>query len=224
MIRILIAHNSRLVTDSLRNALDEQPDVCVVGCASTDEELTFLLPHANVALVGADLGGGDTFELLHNIHLTHSDVKVIMLGVDGRPENILRYIEAGAIGYVTQNESLEDMVNKVIATKDNKALVSPVVVALMMERITQLSHRQSTNTFPLIKQELVDELTQRECEVLDLIGEGYTNKDIAQELYIECGTVKNHVHNILSKLEANNRYEAAEIYKSKHYNQRPLAA
>lgn len=224
MIRILIAHNSRLVSDSLRNVLDEQPDVCVVGCASTEEELTFLLPHANVALVGAELGGGNTFELLHNIHLTHPKVKVIVVGVDGRPENILQYIEAGAVGCVTQNESLEEMVKKVIATRDNKAIVSPVVVAMMMERIVQLSSQQPVARLSPFKQGLLDELTPRECEVLDLIGEGYTNKAIAQELYIECGTVKNHVHNILSKLEANNRHEAVEIYQAGSYSQHALAA
>lgn len=145
MIRILIAHNSRLVCDSLRNALDEQPDVCVVGCAATEEELNFLLPHANVALVGAELSESDTFGLLHNIHLTHPNVKVIVIGVDNRPENILHYIEAGAIGCVTQNESLEEMVRKVVATSENKALVSPVVVALMMERIAQLSRQQTSS-------------------------------------------------------------------------------
>ena len=146
MIRILIAHPSRLVSDSLRNTLDEEPDVCVAGCASTEEELSFFLFYANVALVGTELGGGNTFELLRNIHLTHPEVKVIVIGVDGRPENILQYIEAGAIGCITQNESLEDMVRKVIATRENKALVSPVVVALMMERIAQLSRQQPLTT------------------------------------------------------------------------------
>ena len=223
MIRILIAHNSRLVSDSLRNVLDKQPDVSVVGCAATEEELSFLLPHANVALVGAKLGNGDIFELLRNIRLTHPDVKVIVIGVDGRPETILRHIEAGANGCVAQNESLKKMVKKVIATRENKALVSPVVAALMMERIAQLSHQQTLNT-PLFKQELLEELTPRECEVLDLIGEGYTNKAIANELFIECGTVKNHVHNILSKLEASNRHEAAEIYQASSYSQIALAA
>lgn len=222
MIRILIAHHSRLVSDSLRNALDDQPDIRVVGCASTDEELTFLLPHANVALVGTELGDGDTFRLLHNIHLTHPNVKVIVIGVNGRPENILRYVEAGAIGYVTQNESIEDMVRKVIATREEKALVSPVVAALMMERIAQLSRQQPLN-IPM-KQGLIEELTPRETEVLDLIGEGYTNKAIAQELFIECGTVKNHVHNILAKLEADNRHEAVKIYQANSYGSKALAA
>jgi DNA-binding NarL/FixJ family response regulator len=82
----------------------------------------------------------------------------------------------------------------------------------MMERIAQLSRHQVHAVSFQGRQELVDELTSRECEVLDLIGAGYTNKDIASKLVIECGTVKNHVHNILRKLETNNRHDAVALY------------
>jgi DNA-binding NarL/FixJ family response regulator len=213
MIRILIAHPSRLISDSLRNVLDKEQNVTVIGCALNTEELNFLLPHANVALIGADLDSkSNIFDTLHNIHLTHSHVKVIMLGVDDQPQNILRYIEAGAIGWIAQDESLEGVVRKVVAAREEKAYVSPAVAALMMERIAQLSRHQVHAVSFQGRQELVDELTSRECEVLDLIGAGYTNKDIASKLVIECGTVKNHVHNILRKLETTNRHDAVALY------------
>ena len=224
MIRILIAHPSRLVCDSLRNILAKEADTCVAGCASTVEELYFLLPHANMALLGAELGEENIFNILADIHLTHPHVKVLMVGVEDCPQTILRYIEAGVVGWISTSESLDDIVSQVIAARENKALVSPLVAALMLERVAQLSRQPTYGAYGQWKTELVNTLTARECEVLDLIGKGYTNQDIAQELVIERGTVKNHVHNILRKLEASSRHEAVALYQAGDYKQRPLAA
>lgn len=223
MKHILIAHHSRLVCDSLRNALDKQTDICVAGCATTEEELNFLLPHADMVLVGKELGQANIFHLLRTIHLTYPQVKVIVVGVQDEPETILRYIEAGVAGYILADESLDEMVGKVRAVTEGKALVSPIIAALMMERAAYLANHNTMNHFPEIKQEKVDDLTSRECEVLDLISEGYTNRAIADELVIECGTVKNHVHNILKKLDTNNRHEAAALYKTTQHGHHALA-
>jgi DNA-binding NarL/FixJ family response regulator len=223
MIRILIAHPSRLVCDSLRNILAKEADICITGCASTIEELYFLLPHANITLLGAELGEENILDILSDIHLTYEHMKVLMIGVEDNPKTILRYIEAGVSGWIATYESLDDVVYKVMAAKDNKALVSPTVAALMMERIAQLAQQPTLGAFGQWKTELVDNLTARECEVLDLIGKGRTNQDIAHELIIERGTVKNHVHNILRKLEVNNRHEAVAVYQAGDYAQRAFA-
>jgi DNA-binding NarL/FixJ family response regulator len=223
MIHILIAQNSQMVCDALRNTLDKQKDVFVAGCAVTEEELNFLLPHADVALIGTELGRRNIGQLLRDIHLTHPHVKVIVVGVQHDPRTILRYIEAGIIGYILADESLEDMVQKVRAATEGKALVSPDIAARMMERAAYLAHQNTTTIFPEIKREKVNELTTRECEVLNLICEGYTNRAIAEELVIECGTVKNHVHNILKKLDTNNRHEAVALYQATQPNRNVLA-
>jgi DNA-binding NarL/FixJ family response regulator len=223
MNHILIAHESRMVNDSLRNALDKWSDVCVAGCAATEEELNFLLPHANVALIGTELGQTNIFTLLRDIRLTHPHIKIIVVGVQNDPQIILRYIEAGASGYVLADESLDEMVEKVQATAEGRALVSPTIAALMMERAAYLAHHSTTNIFPALKQEKVNELTSREREVLELIGEGFTNRAIADELVIECGTVKNHVHNILKKLESSNRQEAVALYQATQQTQNAMA-
>jgi DNA-binding NarL/FixJ family response regulator len=223
MNNILIAHNSRVVCDSLRYTLDKQSDVCVVGCAVTEEELNFLLPYANVALIGAELGQNNIFHLLHNIHLTHPEIKVMMVDIQNEPQTILRYIEAGVAGYILTDESIEEMVQKVQAVTEGKALISPTIAALMMERAAYLAHQSTTTIFPETKQEMVNDLTSREREVLDLIGEGFTNQAIADELVIECGTVKNHVHNILKKLETSNRHQAVALYQATQYQGRVMS-
>lgn len=213
MIRILLAHPSRLVCDSLRTALDSQTDVYVVGCATTAEELHFLLPHGNVVLLGTELEDATAFDLLDEMRITHPQTKVLVMGVQEQPSVIIRYIEAGATGYILQNESVEEMVQKLQAAHEEKAIISPSMAAVMMERLAHLANLETPLAFTEARASQLDELTSREEEVLQLITDGYTNQEIADELFIECGTVKNHVHNILRKLEVNNRHEAASIFQ-----------
>lgn len=212
MIRILLAHPSRLVCDSLRAALDNEKDVYVVGCATTVEELHFLLPHGNVVLLGTELENNSAVDILDDIRMTHSQINVLVMGVDERPESILRYVEAGASGYILQNESVEEMVEKLQAAHEEKAIISPSIAAALMERVSCLANLESPLAFMEARESQLDELTSREEDVLQLINEGCTNQEIADRLFIECGTVKNHVHNILKKLDVNNRHEAASLF------------
>lgn len=221
MIRILLAHPSRLICDSLRTALDNVKEVYVVGCATTAEELHFLLPHSKVVLLGSKLADASALDMLDKIRMTHPQTKVLVLGVDEQPDTIIRYVEAGASGYILQNESVEDVVKKVRAAHENKALISPVVAAAMMERLSHLANLDMPVAFLEARETRIEELTSREEEVLALITKGYTNQEIAERLTIECGTVKNHVHNILKKLEVGNRHEATSLFQM---SQRPAPA
>lgn len=211
MIRILLAHSSRLVSDSLRTTLDNFEDMYVVGCASTGEELHFLLPHGNLVLMGTEFEDATAFELIDDIRMTHPQTKVMVLGIDDNADVILRYIEAGASGYILQNESIEDMVQKLQAIEEEKAIISPSVAAAMMTRLARLANMSMPAAFIEKREAQLNELTSREEEVLTLINKGLTNQEIADRLVIECGTVKNHVHNILKKLEVSNRHEAASL-------------
>ena len=224
MIRIILAHPSRLVCDSLRTALDSEEDVYIIGCATTAEELRFLLPHGNVVLLGTGLKGSDMFDLLDEVRMTHPKTKVMVMGVAEEPETIIRYIEAGVTGYILQEESVEEMIHKLQAVQDEKAIISPVVAAAMMDRLTQLANLNTPMAYIEARKTLLDELTAREMEVLNLIKDGCTNLEIAEELIIECGTVKNHVHNILKKLEVSNRHEAASVYEMQSQSLMPAAA
>jgi len=214
MIRILLGHPSRLVCDSLRTALDNTDDVYVVGCATTAEELYFLLPHGNVVLLGGNFEDTTAIEMLNEIHMTHPHIKVLLLGLDNRPDEILRYIEAGAAGYILQDESVVEMVDKLQAAQEEKAIISPAVAAAMMDRLAHLANLDTPAAYLEAREIQLSELTSREEEVLALIDEGYTNQEIADALFIECGTVKNHVHKILKKLDVNNRHEAAFVLQS----------
>ncbi len=223
MIRVLIADNSRLVCDSLRSLLNGGDCFYVVGCATTSEEVYFAAAHCNLVLLGARLEDVDAFAVLEVLRSKHPAVKVFVMGIGSEPETILRYVEAGAVGYIMHHESTDDMLRKLHAIREEKALVSPQVAALMMERLAQLANFGTVSTYRETKVGQLDELTPRERQILDLIGDGLTNQEIANQLYIECGTVKNHVHNILQKLEISSRHEAASVYRIHQHQNSSLA-
>lgn len=212
MIRILLAHLSHLVCDSLRAALDDKQNFYVAGCARTAEELQFLLPHGQVVLLGESLADTSALDMLRKIRDARPEIKVLVFGVAEQIDKIVRYIEAGAAGYILQDESMDAVVTKLRAAQADKAIISPAVAAAMMERLNKLSNPDQLFAWKEIRESQLKELTVRECEVIALLQKGCTNKEIAAALVIECGTVKNHVHSILKKLQAANRHEAVTIY------------
>jgi DNA-binding NarL/FixJ family response regulator len=127
----------------------------------------------------------------------------------GLPESkyaILQYVMAGASGYVLQDVSVEELVKNIEAVQDDEALVSPSMASALMDQVAELAQ---ISAHPYLQPDAYSELTPRELDVLELIGDGLTNQEIADKLFIEVGTVKNHVHNILKKLDAASREDAA---------------
>lgn len=213
MIRVLIADDSGLICDAMRTVLDQEKGIYVVGCARTLEEADFLQPHADLLLVGPALEGESTVEFVRRIHAQEPEKKMIVVGIRNQPELITRYIEAGALGYVSRQESMSRLVEKIHAIHNGQAIVSPDVVLHLMRRLSQLAQQPFVGGWGVDASAGLHELTSREREVLSLIGAGYSNREIADHLVIGWGTVKNHVHNILKKLETNSRHEAAAIYR-----------
>lgn len=226
MIRILIADDSGLICDAMRTVLDREKDIYVAGCARTIEEAEFLKRHADVLLVGPALDGQSTVEFVQQVHNAELDKKILVVGIPNDPQTIMQFIEAGAIGYVSRQESMSRLVEKIHAVHAGQALVSPDVVMHLMRRLAQLAQQPFVGGWGTDSMVGMHELTAREREVLSLIGAGYSNREIADHLVIGWGTVKNHVHNILKKLETNSRHEAAAIYRvhSRQAGALPLAA
>ena len=132
------------------------------------------------------------------------------MGLAESREEILRYVEAGAAGYILQDDSVDDLLAKVRTTHGGEAIISPEIAAALMSRVAELAQSPSK---PEAGQADPAELTSREREILELIGEDLTNQEIAERLVVEVGTVKNHVHNILQKLNVSSRREAAAYLK-----------
>jgi RNA polymerase sigma factor (sigma-70 family) len=193
--------------------LDREADIQVIGSAVTADNFMPLLDEASVVLIHATMGMEESIAMIGQMSALRPSVKILVFGVGENPDEILCYIEAGAAGYILQQESLDDLLAKVRAACQNEALISPSVAAILMSRLSEMRQQQETLINLQERLTAVDALSPREREVLGLLSAGCSNQEIAQQLVIEYGTVKNHVHNILRKLESNNRTEAASLYR-----------
>lgn len=207
-IKLLIVNEIRLMGNVIVAALEDEPDIEVIACVTTYDEAIQVIRdnEVDVALVSTRLPDHGGLRLTNAINDLAPSTKVLALGLTEEKKRVLRYVEAGAAGYVLQDDSLEDLIEIVRATQEGRVFVSPEIAAAMMERLTDLAQM-----FAGVQNNITDTtaLTSREVEVLELISKGFTNYQIAQNLVIEVGTVKNHVHNILEKLNVSSRGEAA---------------
>lgn len=208
MIRILVVHPTRLVGSLYASVFDDKPNMEVVGQSTTAEAALDQVETSNcdIVLASATLADNGALALTKEISQNHPDVKVLIVGLPESKSAILQYVMAGASGYVLQDVTTDVLVKNVRAAQEDKALVSPSMAAAFMDHIAELAH---ISAGPYLKPDTYSELTPRELEVLELISEGLSNQEIADQLFIEVGTVKNHVHNILKKLDVASREDAA---------------
>src|SRR5215207_2245429 len=208
LINLLLVNETFLMGNVIAAALEGEPDINIVGCViSIDEALNIVREkEVDVALVSTRLPDLGALKLTNAITELKPSTKVLALGLTEEKQHVLQYVEAGATGYVLKDDSLEDLIETVRAAQDGKVFVSPQIAAAIMERLSGLAR-----LFSDVENNIANatDLTARELEVLKLIGEGQTNQQIAESLVIEVGTVKNHVHNILEKLNVSSRREAA---------------
>jgi two-component system, NarL family, nitrate/nitrite response regulator NarL len=208
-IRVLLVNQIALLCDVMAAVLQEEPDMEVIGQATTLGEALDLAPQADVILVNTSMEDGVALALTRAVVDSALPSKVLALGLTESREQVLEYVQAGAAGYVLNDDSVEDLLERIRGVHAGQVQVSPRIAAALISRISEYAQllrqvrRETGGT---------DSLTPREQEILALIPQGLTNQQIAGRLSIEMGTVKNHVHNILRKLDASNRHEAATCW------------
>jgi DNA-binding NarL/FixJ family response regulator len=211
-IRIFIADDNCLLLEGLVSMLREQDDFTVVGTAPNGskavEQIKDLQPE--VALIDIGMPDKDGLEVTQILHQDLPEVKVIILGLVDLTDEIMACIEAGATGYVLKESSFDHLVETIRSVHRNEAFCSPKMAASLFSRIAELKSEVKTQ----IPSDSV-KLTMRELDVINLIAEGLSNKEIAKKLFIETQTVKNHIHNILDKLQLHNRFETVQYARER---------
>jgi DNA-binding NarL/FixJ family response regulator len=208
MIRVVLVNALRILCNVIAAVLDNEPDIEIVGCTTTMDEALEMARRCDVLVVSTLVPDDVAFRITQAVIQSSLPAKVLILGLAESKEEILRYIEAGAAGYVLQDDSVDDLLVKVRTTYDGQALISPEIAALLMSRVSELA-QVSAETGD--KPDIAVDLTPREREILTLIGQGLSNQEIAAQLVIEVGTVKNHVHSILEKLNVSSRRDAVRF-------------
>ncbi len=206
-VRTLVLAETRLYREGLVNVLDRHPRILVIGAA--DSAATGLAAvatsHPDAVIIDARLAGevGTVRALL----ATHPHARVVAFGVVDSEETIVSCAEAGVAGYVPCEAGLDELVAVVEGAMHDEVVCSPRLAGTLLRRVGALA-RERGPAGPEVR------LTSRETQIIGLIDEGLSNKEIAARLQIGLPTVKNHIHHILEKLGVSRRGEAAARVRS----------
>jgi len=203
---VLLADDHTLFREGLASILNAQADFEVVGEADDGLEALVKARELVPDLILMDIGmpGCDGLEATRRIKQELPAVTIVMLTVHDEEEKLFEAIKSGAQGYLLKNIRSREMVTLLRGAVRGEAAITPTLAGRMLEEFRRLSRMVplDADAEPVI-------LTQREQEVLSLVAEGRTDKEIADALVISLYTVKNHMRNILAKLHVSSRHEAA---------------
>lgn len=196
--QVLIVEDHGFTRDGLRVAINREPGLHVIAEARSGEEALELLATIQPDVIVMDIGlpGIDGIEATQRLKASHPEVRVVMLTAHHLSNEILAAMTSGADAFCLKSSDPASLLLAIQAAALGSTYLDPEVAEVVLGRVTQPPDTPS-------------DLTQRELDVLLAIADGYSNKDIADRLDISLGTVKKHVQDILVKLAANDRTQAA---------------
>ncbi|WP_411100221.1 response regulator [Streptomyces sp. x-45] len=205
-IKVFLLDDHEVVRRGVHDLLDDEPDITVVGEGATVEQALVRVPalRPDVAVLDVRLPDGDGVSVCRELRSSMPDLACLMLTSFDDEEALLDSIMAGAAGYVLKQIEGSDLVSAVRTVARGQSLLDPSATARLMARLR--GGEEQTE-----EPEALPGLTERERDILALIGEGLTNRQIGQRLYLAEKTVKNHISRLLAKLGVERRIQAAVI-------------
>lgn len=205
-LRILIVDDHTMFRQGLRVLLEEAPDLTIVGEAGDGfeaiEKTRALRP--DIVLMDIRMPGCDGIQVASTLRHELPEVKVIILAVDIADSSLVyRAIRSGALGYVSKHNRIEELVHAIRQVARGEAVLTPQSLTSLVTLLREAPD-VSTSRVPMLER-----LSAREQEVLNLLAQGKSNRDIANALCVTEGTVRAHIHNVLDKLHLSNRVQAA---------------
>ncbi|MCK4403505.1 MAG: response regulator transcription factor [candidate division Zixibacteria bacterium] len=204
-VKLLVADDHKIFRQGIKKLLEEESDLQVVGEAANGREAvkkaTELKP--DVILMDIAMANLNGLEATKQIKKVLPDIKVIMLTMHKNEEYILQSFQAGASGYILKEGAVEELVSAIRSIHQDKSFLSPTISKTLIDAYLRKMETGKTAT-PF------DLLTDREREVLQLIAEGYTNREVAKSLFISVKTVEAHRAHIMQKL---NIHDIAKLVK-----------
>ena len=209
MIRVLICDDQIIVCEGLEAILSADPEIEVVGMAQDGAEALELIEklQPKVVLMDLKMPGLDGIQATNHITSRHPSTRVLVLTTFGDDEWIFDAIRSGAAGFLLKGTPKATLIEAVKGTALGQTFIDPTIAGKLFSHIAQRSAQPDTS--------IVSDLSEREVEVLRLLAQGLTNSEIAEQLHLSNGTVRNYVSSIFSKLNVADRTQAA-VFAMRH--------
>lgn len=205
MIRVLVCDDQAVVTDGLEMILQADPEIEVVGLAHDGAQTLELIPDVKPDLILMDLQmpGMNGIQATRAIKQQYPEIKVLVLTTFGDDEWVFDAVRSGAAGYLLKGTPRDELVAAIKGTAAGETHIDPAVGGTLLSHIAATTAQEDTT--------IADDLSQRELEILKLLASGLNNTEIAERLFLSKGTVRNYISAILTKLDVEDRTQAAVL-------------
>ena len=205
-IRLLLIEDNRLLRDGILAILKPHKDIIIIAASGdgkdTLEKIKELKP--NVVLLDLGLRSQNSLHVVEIVKKDFPEAKIIVMDLAPVQADILQYVKAGANGFILKDASLNDFLITIRTVSEGATVLPPLLVDSLFSQIVDHAVREGKS-----KLSEAVKMTKREREVIGLLSEGMSNKEIGQKMHISTYTVKSHIHNIMEKLALHTRLEIA---------------
>ncbi len=205
-IRLLLIEDNRLLRNGILRILKPHKDI--VSIASSGEEINTVLKiqqlNPNVILLDLGLRSQNSLQVVEMVKKEFSEAKIIIMDFAPLQADILQYVKAGADGFILKDASLNDFLSTIRSVAEGSTILPTILVDSLFSQIVEHAAKDDNSK---LKESFL--MTKREKEVIILVGEGMSNKEIGKNINVSTYTVKSHIHNIMEKLALHTRLEIA---------------
>lgn len=208
-IRLLLVEDNRLLREGLAALLTDHPDIRVLTALGTNESILKKIhsyrPH--ILLLDLGLRSQNSLQLVKNTRKDSPATRIIVMDLIPTQADVLQFVRAGVSGFILKDATLDDFLKTIRSVAEGAKVLPPLLTASLFSQIVDHAVNGTGGTSSMLMESM--RMTRRERQVIELIADGLTNKEIAQKLHLSTYTVKSHVHNILEKLALHTRVQIA---------------
>jgi DNA-binding NarL/FixJ family response regulator len=205
-IRLLIIEDNRLLRDGILAILKPQRDIVIIAASGDGKDTLVKIKQLkpNVVLLDLGLRSQNSLRVVEIVKKDFPEAKIIVMDLAPVQADILQYVKAGANGFILKDASLNDFLITIRTVSEGATVLPPLLVDSLFSQIVDHAVREGK---PGLNEAV--KMTKREREVISLLAEGMSNKEIGQKIHVSTYTVKSHIHNIMEKLALHTRLEIA---------------
>jgi DNA-binding NarL/FixJ family response regulator len=207
-IRILLIEDNRLLREGISALLKKQPDMNVIATVGNGENILLIMGKLNPNVVLLDLGlrSQNSLQIVRLVKKNFPETKIIVMDLIPLQADVFEFVQAGVSGFMLKDISVMELLKTIRSVYNGAQVLPPHLTGSLFSQIVEhaVSGSKQTKLTESVR------MTKRERQVIELIADGYTNKEIAQKLHLSTYTVKSHVHNILEKLALSTRVQIAK--------------